>query len=91
MVGVEMMLWLDKNYGPGNYGIRLQDFSDEQIKDFITKNQIKSKEELFAGLRDKAADQDLEVLAHVLGFRSAVDRQRLLEKIAEEQAKMKEV
>lgn len=91
MVGVEMMLWLDKNYGPSNYGIRLQDFSDDQIKDFITKNQIKSKEDLFAGLRDKVADRDPEVLAHVLGFRCAADRQRLLAKIAEEQAKMKEV
>lgn len=91
MVGVEMMLWLDENYGPSNYGIRLQDFSDEQIKELIMTNQIKSKEELFSRLRDKITDQDSEVFAHVLGFRSAADRQRLLEKIAEEQSKMKEV
>lgn len=89
MISVEMATWLTENFGAANYGLRLQDYTDRQISTFIKAGQIKSKASLFTELI-RNAEMGTEKFAHLLGFKSAEDRSRLLAKIEDLQKKCHE-
>ena len=90
MIGPDLMMWLDENFGPANYGLRLQDYTDNQIVDLIKAKLIKSRESLITELLNMS-EIGTDRYAHLLGFRSAADRQHILDAIETEKQKMKEV
>ena len=73
--------WLIKNYGPGDWEEKLQEYTDDEIAVIIKKQKFLSGADLIGYLYIHADPADLERRAHLLGFKCAADRQRLLDEI----------
>ena len=88
MISLDLIMWLDDNYGPSNYGVRLQDYTDAEISEMIKVSRPGSRAELI-GMLLHEAEMGSEKYAHLLGFVSADSRKRLIDAIEREKEKLK--
>ena len=78
MASKKVLDYLESKYGKYNYAIRLQDFSDEEVRKAITECQPKDWYDIEDYLY-KSADE--EVQAHLKGFDSAEERRQMVARI----------
>ena len=76
MASDKVIKYFNKKFGEYNYRCRLQDFSDEQIKEIITNHKPATWWELEDILM--ASTSDKEVHAHLKGFDSYKERQEMV-------------
>ena len=75
MVSQTVLDYLASKYGEYNYAIRLQDFSDGDVRNAIEESKPRDWFDIENYLYEKA---DEEVQAHLKGFDSAEERRQMV-------------
>ena len=75
MASKKVLDYLESKYGKYNYAIRLQDFTDEEVRKAIQESHPKDWYDIEDYLY-KTADE--EVQAHLKGFDSAEERRQMV-------------
>lgn len=88
MVSQKVLDYLASKYGENNYAIRLQDFSDGDVRKAIESCKPSDWFDIENYLYEKADD---EVRAHLKGFDSASERQEAIQHVRNLQKRIKEI